>query len=721
MNIGIQFREGMRSLIILIVLIFVTTINGLAQSDFRTEGEFFQKKTYNVLGADSTLSTEEIVSLMTFEEKISLIGGYENFFIAGLDRFNIPKIALADGPMGVKAGKQPTPFPASIAMAASWNPELIESMAVAMGKEANNAGISVLLGPGTNLYRVPHCGRNFEYYGEDPLLASKMVVSFINGIQSQGVMACVKHFVANNEDYDRHRVSSEIDLKTLNEIYFPPFKAAVQEANVGAIMTSYNLLNGVHTSESSFLIQETLRKEWGFEGIVMSDWISVYSTNAFMAGLDLEMPRAQFMNAELLEGLFDSEPKAMTELDNKVYHILNTCRLFDLWEKKKRVQDDVPKASDEMALQVAREGIVLLKNENAMLPISKKTNRIFVLGPNAVETPYSGGGAARVEFQGKVSLFRALGEKVSDDQELIYIPLDSCALEHWDDQLAGISERDMVILALGFNHKSEGEGFDRPFQLPEQQNTLIDMVSQRSEQVLVLINSGGGIEMPWLDKVEGLIYAWYGGVKAGEALADVVFGDYNPSGRLPISLYKKWIEHPAAENYDTTFAREGVKPFYTLYGKAHDTSYIHYEEGMHLGYRSEAAALFPFGYGLSYTNFDYTDFEIQKTHYKKGDSLRMSLKLKNSGEFDGADVVQVYASKVGEDEQFPVEKLIGFTKVDTRSQESRSIELLIDLDELEVYNSDSKEWELRSGEYQVEVKSSALDVLHTFTIWITLG
>jgi beta-glucosidase len=550
-----------------------------------------------------------------------------------------------------------------------------------------------------------------------------MVVSFVNGIQSQGVMACVKHFVGNNQDYDRHRVSSEIDLKTLHELYFPPFKAAVQEANVGAIMTSYNLLNGVHTSESDFLIQEILRENWGFEGIVMSDWISVYSTHAFMAGLDLEMPRAQFMNEELLKDVFDANPEAMVELDAKVFHILNTCRRFGLWEKKQKIQSDLTAECDLLALEVAREGIVMLKNENNIFPISRESEqrRVYLLGPNAKETPYSGGGAARVEFQGEVSLLNAIENKISDDLELIYIPLDSCASEHWGGQLEGISEHDLVILALGYNHKSEGEGFDRPFQLPGQQNTLVDMVSQRSEKVLVVVNSGGGIEMPWLDKVEGLLYAWYGGEKAGEAFADVIFGHYNPSGRLPISLYKKWVEHPAAENYDTSYAIEGAKPFYTLYGKAHDTSYIYYKEGMHLGYRNKTKPLFPFGYGLSYTNFEYKEFQIQKTNYKEGDSLEISLKVKNTGRCDGADVVQVYASKVDEDEQFPVEKLISFMKVDTKPQECRGIELLTDLNELKVFNSDSKEWELRPGEYHIQVKRNAIDVLHSFSIWIIPG
>ncbi len=672
--------------------------------------------------SNSRFNADSLISLMTLEEKIEMIAGYKNFNIKGLDRLGIPQIKMADGPMGVNGHGKATAFPASICMAATWNPELIQQMSGAIAIEAKSKGIGVLLAPGVNMYRVPHCGRNFEYYGEDPFLTSQMTVSFIRGVQNQNVMATVKHFVANNQDYDRHRVSSNIGEQALHEIYFPAFKAAVQEAQVGAIMTSYNLLNGVHTSESPFLIKDILKEKWGFDGIVMSDWISVYSLKAFEAGLDLEMPRPQFMNKGNILPLIKANATLEEVLDDKVRRILNTCNRIGLYDQK-RVKDSVDWIEHKkIAQQVAREGFVLLKNTDQLLPIKSKTKeRILVLGPNALFTPYSGGGAAMIDAYAMTSFYEGIKNNAPANYQIDYLSVEgiynlnsSINYSRLKEELQKLKNYDAVILCLGFNSKTEGEAFDRPFEIPENQQLLITETAKLQENIIIVLNSGGGVRMPWLSKAKSLLYTWYPGQEGGNALGEIIFGKENPSGKLPISIEKQWKDNAAFHNYDTIYATPGVKPFYTLYGKEHDIENMNYEEGIFTGYRhydkNKIEPLFPFGFGLNYSTFEYIHLKTDKNSMQENDSITIEVTLKNTSKIDGYETIQLYISDLEFTTPRPIKELKAFKKVFLKAGDTEIYQFKITKQMLAFYHPDIKSWASEKGEFNISIGSSSRDI-----------
>lgn len=677
----------------------------------------------NLLGFTQTstgrFNADTLIAQMSPEEKIGFISGYKNFNIQGLDRLGIPTIKMADGPMGINGHGQATAFPASICMAASWNPDLIEQMANALGLEAKSKGIGILLAPGVNLYRVPHCGRNFEYYGEDPFLASQMAVSFIRGVQNQNIMATVKHFVANNQDYDRHRVSSDIDERSLNEIYFPPFKAAVMEAHVGAIMTSYNLLNGTHTSESSWLINKTLKEKWGFGGIVMSDWISVYSTNAFDAGLDLEMPRPQYMNQENLLPRIKAHAPSREILDKKVRRILNTCNRLGLYPSHSEMDSVDWKKHGQIAQQIAREGFVLLKNSDGLLPIGKTNpKRILVLGPNAQYTPYSGGGAAMIEAYKMESFYKGIKNNAFPNQVVDYLSTEglyhlnsSIHSKHFIKQLEVAANYDIVILCLGFNSKTEGEAFDRPFELPANQQFLIEKTAKFQKNLIVVVNAGGGIAMPWISKIKSLIYTWYPGQQGGNALGEIIFGKVNPSGKLPISIEKQWRDNAAYNNYDTTHAVPGAKPFYTLYGKAHAIEHLKYNEGIFTGYRhyekNKIEPLFAFGYGLSYSRFRMEELTLNTSSLRHNDSINLQLTIKNTGSMDGYETVQLYIRDPEASLPRPVKELKAFQKIWLKAGEKRHIHFTLHPHMLQFYHPEKGGWIAEKGSFEILIGNAS--------------
>lgn len=667
----------------------------------------------------NTACGDSLTALMSTEEKISFISGYRNFNIKGLERLGIPQIKMADGPMGIKGHGKATAFPASIAMAATWNTELITRIGSAIGKEAKSKGIGILLAPGTNMYRIPQCGRNFEYYGEDPCLASQTTVAFINGVQNENVMATVKHFIANNQDYDRHRLSSNIDERTLHEIYFPPFKAAVEEAKVGAVMTSYNLLNGIHTSESKYLIQDVLKRDWNFKGIVMSDWISVYSIQAFYAGLDLEMPRPQFMNAENINELLNRDPEAIQLLDNKVSRIIETCRNHGLYESQSEPQAINWSRHAQLARQTATESIVLLKNENNLLPIHQKTpQKILILGPNAQYTPYSGGGAAMIEAYKLTGFYDGIKTGAPKHIQTDYLPVEGIHYLHsnvskdkFREQLSVAEEYDVVIVCLGFNSTTEGEAFDRPFHLPEEQDFLIRSLLEIQKNLIVVINSGGGIFMPWIDEIPVVLMSWYGGQECGPALADIVFGKSNPSAKLPVSIERQWTDNAASPYYDSTHAVAGAKPVYTIYGKAHEIKNMEYGEGIFTGYRhfdrNDKSPLFAFGYGLSYSKFELSDLKLDSSQISEKKNIKLSLDIKNTGDMDGAEVIQIYISDMESSLPRPIKELKAFKKVFLKKGEKRKIEFEITYKMLEFYHPEMQKWFSEEGAFEILIGNSS--------------
>ncbi len=638
---------------------------------------------------------EELTAQMTLDEKIDYIGGYNEFYIRPVERLGIPEIRMADGPQGVRNDTRSTLYPCGVAAAATWNRTLMRQMGEALGRDSSARGVHILLGPGVNIARMPLCGRNFEYFGEDPYLSSRMAVEYIKGVQSQGVMATVKHFVCNNEEYDRHHISSEVDERTLNEIYFPAFKSAVREADVGSVMTSYNLLNGVHTAQSPYLIEETLRQDWGFRGIVMSDWTSVYSPlQAASSGIDIEMPAGYCLCREHLLPLVESGVLPVSVIDEKVTHILQTLIAFGFLDRPQKdasiAEDDV--LSDEVSMRVASESIVLLENRSA-LPLEGRQD-IVLMGPYSDMVPF-GGGSGSVEPIHTVSLYEGLKNIPGYDVEYIRDCKDSSR-----DRIRSASA---VILSLGFDKDSEKENSDRSFTLPEDQLRLIATASSLNDNVIVIICAGGSVEVAsWRDKVSAVIWGWYYGQRGGDALARIISGEISPSGRLPVSFEKSIEDNPCFSSYypDREYMKRSDR----------DGRMVTYKEGVFVGYRgydrNGTDPLYPFGYGLTYGDFEYSDLSVRQ----EGDNVRVSFTLCNKGKHEAAEVAQVYVGQHNPSVPRPLRELKQFTKVLLAPGQKQTVTMTMSRYAFSHYDVSSHSWTADSDTYTVSVGASERDI-----------
>ena len=808
---------------------------------------------------------ESLLSQMTLEEKIDLLGGVDGFYIRGIPRLGLPRLKMADGPIGVRNFGPATTMAAGIGLAATWNAALAERVGTEIGRDARAKGVHFLLGPGVNIYRAPMNGRNFEYFGEDPFLASRIAVAYIKGIQSQGVSATVKHYMGNNSEFDRHNTDSIIDERTMREIYLPVFEAAVKEARVGAIMDSYNLTNGTHLTQNGYLNTDVAKNEWSFRGIVMSDWTSTYDgVAAANGGLDLEMPAAVFMNRQTLLPAIQQGKVTVATIDDKVRRILRTAIRFG-WLDRDQTDLSIPRYNQQgrsVALAAARESQVLLKNEGGLLPLKKgKIKSIAIIGPDAYPAVPVGGGSARVEpfvatsylqglsnylgtavqvyyargvpslsemaqgtsfsthvFDGSPGLnaeyfnsndlqgtpalrsieqhvnFRAgtgadfPAETRSSRWTGYYVPPESGSYDvfvastgedggfyrlYLDDKLIfddwatsraavgqvrltleakphkivleqhgrsrwlgtrmqfGIvrhgsvvseeakklaSKADVVVVAAGFDPETESEGADRTFKLPPAQDELIGAMAAANKNTIVVITSGGNVDMTaWLDRVPSLIETWYPGQEGGTALAEVLFGDVNPSGRLPVTFERRWEDNPVHDSY------------YPAAG----TNRVVYKEGVFVGYRgyekNRTKPLFPFGYGLSYTTFKYSNLQIKTIANSDSTSPRyeVSFDIKNTGSNEGADVAQVYVGDKDAKVPRPAKELKGFTKLSLRAGEKRRVTVPLDSRALTYYNADRKQWRADVGDFEVLVGRSAEQIelrgKLTLTTALTIG
>ena len=824
-------------LVALLVVLFAGVVPAAAQPDQDVEAR-----------------VEKILSQMTLREKLEYIGGYNSFYIRPIKRLGLPAIKMSDGPVGLRQPEGATAFPAAILSTASWDRDLLYKIGRALGREARARGVHILLGPAVNIHRAPMCGRNFEYMGEDPFLAASLVVLYIRGVQDQGVAATVKHYVANNQEYDRHNVNSDMTERTLREIYLAAFRAAVRRAHVWAVMSAYNPVNGVHCSQNEFLLKHILKGEWGFPGVVMSDWGSTYDgIAAANAGLDLEMPSGKFMNPDtLLKAIQDGRVSVKT-INDKVRRILRLIVSMGFLDRPQR-DPSIPLNDPEsrmVALQAAREGIVLLKNDG-LLPLDPgKIHSIAVIGPNAHPAVTGGGGSSHVRPLHRVSVYEGIrrlvagragvrlakgiqygpGEDtyrnsvfyrdtlgtpglraeyfsnrnlqgvpavvrtdslidfvwhgppapgvgrinfsvrwtgfirpsqtglytffvVGDDGYRLFIGGQK-QIDSWQDQpptlraaslrlkagrwvplrleyyqheggarlqfgwrkaqphlfesaVAAAESSDVAVVCVGFNPRLEGEGHDRPFALPEEQVKLIQSVAAANPNCVVVLNAGGNVDMlPWLGRVKALLHAWYPGQEGGTAVAEILFGKVNPSGKLPVTFEKRWEDNATYHSY------------YDADGDKH----VFYREGVFLGYRhfdrENLEPLFPFGFGLSYTTYRYSKLEIEPQKVSPKDTVFVRFRVRNTGPAAGAEIAQLYVQDVISSVPRPVKELKGFARVRLSPGEERVVSIPLPVASLAFFDEASKRWKVEPGIFRVLVSASSRDIRlkGEFEVW----
>jgi beta-glucosidase len=701
----------------------------------------------------------DLLSRMTVEEKAGMLSGAGWMESAAIPRLGIPAIKMADGPMGIRSwlgssavtDRSPaqhfssTAFPAGIAIAATWDSEIARSVGQAIGEEMKAIGRNMILGPTVNIQRVPLWGRNFEGYGEDPYLAARMGVAYIKGVQSEGVVATVKHFAANNQEFERHRMDEAIDQRALQEIYFPAFKAAVQEAGAWSVMSAYQKVNGEYCAENSFLLKDVLQKKWNFKGFVVSDWGSTYSTvGTVNAGMDLEMPGGEPARTWLATenskkngngGDWLSAEKVLPELaagrisqatldDNVgcILRIMFTSGIFDRPETAPS-EIDTP-AQRAVARHAAAESIVLLKNAGNLLPLDpSKIKSLAVIGPNAAVARTGGGGSSLVRSNYAVAPLDGIRERAGSNIQVSYAlgasieeegvsgaglvenrPKDRASeMPESAEQLrreavAVASKVDAVILLVGDNARVESEGFDRKtLDLPAGQDELIQQVAKANRNTVVVFNAGAPVNVSrWVNDVPSLLDAWFGGQEMGHAIADVLFGDVNPSGKLPFSFINEFKESPAYGNYPG------------------EDLHVKYAEGIYVGYRCfdkhDIAPQYPFGYGLSYTNFGYSDLTIKPEKVSSGPTFGVSVKLRNQGNRAGAEVVQLYIHDGHSSIDRPVKELKGFRRIELAPGKSATVNFTLDKSAMAFYDTQKKDWIAEPGKFDVLVGSSSRDI-----------
>ena len=643
----------------------------------------------------------EIVSQMTLEEKVEMLYGHiDGFHTAPLPRFNIPAVAMCDGPQGVrnlqKKQLRSTYFPCGISIASTWNRDAAGWVGDGIGTDAVARGAGIMLCPGMNIYRSALCGRNFEYYGEDPYLAGEMALNMIDGIQGHGIIATAKHFAINNQEFDRHNTGSVADERTMNEIYFPAFRKVIEKGNVGAVMMSYNPVNGAHASENAALVNE-LRK-WGHEGIIMSDWHSTYTTiGCLQTSLDMEMPGHQAWYPEKILPLVKNGVVTEKQLDEKCQHIIQTLSAFGFIGKtmNENTADEDNPYCRELAYKAALEGPVLLKNEGVLPIRPSKNNTILVLGPNADYQAYGGGSGRVLTCHGRSStIYKGMSELGKGYNVKLRVEAEP----------EEVSQADVVILCVGFNKDLEYEAADRTYALPKEQVELINRVLDWNDNVVVVINSGGEVDLNgWGDKAEAIVMDWYAGQEGGRALAQLLSGRVSFSGRLPFTYWGSLEKNPAQQYYPVSVVDRA--------GERHRKSpCVEYREGVFVGYRGveffDSKPLYPFGYGLTYSDFQYSDIQVQECD----EGYDVTFTIKNIGSCEAAEVAQVYVAPINPCVVRPARELKGFSKINLKKGESQQVTVSLPMEAFSRYDIDAHSWVMDKGEYIIQVGASSQDI-----------
>jgi len=643
----------------------------------------------------------DLLPRLTLDEKLTIIGGDRDFYIRAIPRLSLPEVKMSDGPLGVRNYGPSTAYPATIGLAATWDARLAGDFGASLGRDARARGVGILLAPAVNIARVPQNGRNFEYLSEDPYLAGVFAGQIVSGIQSQGVAATVKHFAANNQETDRGTIDERIGERALREIYLPAFRAAVTKGHAWAVMCASNRINGAFCTADDWLDNRVLKGEWGFAGVLMSDWSTTHDAlGAANAGLDLEMPSGAYMNPASLRPLLESGQVSMATVDDKVRRILRleiANGLLDRPQQTSAPKDDPQAAA--VALRIAREAVVLLKNEGGALPFAtKRMKRIVVLGPNAAGYP-SGGGSSRVEPFHFVSVLEGLRKASSSRARVDLIASPSLAGE----EEAQVRSADAAVVCVGFDHALEGEGNDRSFELPRGQSDLIRQVASLNPRTVVVINSGGAVATAdWIGSVPAVLQAWYPGQEGGRAVAEILTGAVNPSGKLPISYGRRVEDSCSYGNYPGSNGRAD------------------YAEGILVGYRwfdsKGVEPLFPFGFGLSYTTFQYSAISVDQAQDGR---WSVTFSVTNNGTRNGDEVSEVFVSPpVPSRVPRAVRELKGFSRVSLAFDETKTVTVVLDPDAFSYFDEKKGAWAVEPGSYTVAVGSSSRSIQLTAPVEI---
>jgi beta-glucosidase len=717
----------MKSIILGLVLMFYASISIIAQQKNQSTDE----------------QIESILKQLTLEEKVKMCYAQSKFSTPGVPRLGIPEIWMSDGPHGVRAelewdswnyagwtNDSCTAFPALTCLASTFNPDLSYKYGVAIGEEARYRKKDILLGPGVNIYRTPLNGRNFEYMGEDPYLASVMVVPYIKGVQSNGVAACVKHYVLNNQEVWRNHINVKLSDRALHEIYLPAFKAAVQQGEVWSVMGAYNKYKEQWCCHNEILVNDILKGDWGFDGVLVTDWGATHNTlEAALNGLDMEMGTGTDGLTSSSENAYDNyylaNPflKLLKEgeieesvLDDKVRRILrlmlrtnmNTSRPFGSM---------VSEAHFKVAREVGQEGIVLLKNQKDFFPIdAKSTKTIAVIGENATRIMSIGGGSSELKTVHEISPLQGIQEKFSEANILYSIgyssgpsaygrvvpsPIDADSLKKAAIEVAKKADLVLFIGGLNKNHEQDCENGDRKsYHLPFGQDDLLKSINAVNKNVGVILISGNAVAMPWLSDVKAVMQAWYLGSETGHAMADVFSGEVNPSGKLPFSFPVKLEDNGASSFGEISYPGDGVNQ--------------EYKEDILVGYRwhdtKEIKPQFEFGFGLSYTTFKINKAVADKNTYSKNDTITLTVELSNTGSAKGAEVIQVYMHDEEASVMRPEKELKAFKKVKLKTGETQLVDIEIPVASLSFYDELKKDWNLEAGAFELMVGTSSRDI-----------
>ncbi len=651
----------------------------------------------------------DLLRELTMEEKTSLLSGADFWHLKGIDRLGIPSIMLADGPHGLRkqagesdhagilASLPATCFPTASATASSWNRALLRSMGEALGEECLQEGVSVILGPGVNMKRSPLCGRNFEYFSEDPFLAGEMAVAWIDGVQGKGIGTSLKHFAANNQEGRRMTIDVIVDARSLRELYLPAFEAAVKRAKPWTVMCAYNRLSGHYCSENGWLLTEVLREEWGFEGVLVTDWGACNDRFlGLVCGQDLEMPYPGPRNdRECLLELARS-PGRRECLDRAASRLLALIARSEAAKKKGFTYDAA--AHHALARQIASESMVLLKNEDGILPLAKES-RIALIGDFADHPRYQGAGSSLIN---PTRLDTTRGEIAAWSSSVVYaqgyvqstdLP-DEALLE---EAVKAARGAEVALVYVGLTASYETEGADRShLRLPASHDRLVEAVAAANPNTVVVLQNGSAVAMPWLGKVKAVLEGFLAGQAAAGAALDILFGKACPSGKLAES-YPVALEDLAA----SACFPEGPLT-------------VEYREGLFIGYRwfdaSGRKPLFPFGFGLSYTSFEYSDLALSSDRFRQGESLRARVTVRNSGKVAGAEVVQLYVRDVESTVFRPAKELKGFEKVALGPGEKATVEFALDARSFAYWDAELGDWYVESGDFELLVASSSADI-----------